>query len=118
MTQGIKFPLKINDSGRFATSSGDDKIKQNLRHIVLTFVAERPYEPAMGSPNYLGLLRAFDTGTGLQLSELLQQTIHEQEPRVQCKVIFRSNTEGRVVFDIVYAIKETGLTGSTRIEVT
>lgn len=110
--QGLKFPLEINANGRFSTQSEKDKLLQNIQHIVLSQVLERDYEPTMGSPSALGLMRSADKSTIQQLMTLLEQSINTQEPRVQAKLFYdekQSNTNtGRYVFIVRFVIKDTG----------
>jgi phage baseplate assembly protein W len=109
--QGLKFPLEITN-GRFSIASERDKLLQNIQHIVKSQVLERDYEPTMGSPTALGLLRNADKSSIQQLISILEQSINTQEPRVQAKLFYdekQSNTlTGKHTFIVRFAIKDTG----------
>ena len=47
--KGLSFPLKFSSRGSFATTSGMDKIKENIRALVLTSVGERVMNPNIGT---------------------------------------------------------------------
>lgn len=65
--KGLSFPLRFSGRGSFATSTGGDKIKENIKAIVLTSVGERVMNPKIGT---MGLTHVFQNMSEGQISLL------------------------------------------------
>lgn len=118
MISGLKFPLTITSLGRFATTTEDDKIQQNLERIANTALRERWMEPNMGTVGYSALFRNVNNDTMNQIKKLVQEAINEQEPRVSAKIIGHGeSTTGKIYFDIYYVRRDIDQAGQLRIEV-
>lgn len=115
---GIKFPPQVDPgTGRFATSSGGQSVKESIYLILMTNRGERWLEPSFGS-NLMSYTFMDVSVTMLSiLSDNIRSLILSQEPRVSdldveidansregCLIIFINytlagvNTQGNMVF--------------------
>lgn len=83
---GLSLPLRIDpDTGGWATTSDDAKIRENLVHILLTSAGERPMRRAFGG----GVQALVHDPDGVVLHSLLRHQITAAiatwEPRVQVR---------------------------------
>lgn len=55
--KGLSFPIKFSPRGSLSTTTGIDKIKENIKAIVLTALNERVMNPGIGAMGYQYLMR-------------------------------------------------------------
>ncbi len=107
---GMKFPPQINPAtGRFVTSSEEDRIRQSIYLILATQITERPMRPDFGS-DMMGLT-FFDINVANvnMVVRSVREQIMNQEPRVDdVRVSVRQGgNRGTILFDINYVITAT-----------
>ncbi len=112
---GMKFPPQINRAtGRFVTSSEDERIRQSVYLILSTQVSERPMRPDFGS-NMMGLT-FFDINQSnvSMVVRSVRDQIVSQEPRIDdVKVDVRHGANrGTIIFNVNYRIRATMTTDS------
>lgn len=56
--KGLSFPLRVGPRGHFIKTTGVDKIKDNIKHIVYTQLGERHMRPNFGTLGHLSLFRS------------------------------------------------------------
>lgn len=82
---GISFPFKFSNLGGVAAVSGEDKIKSNLRALVLSSVNERLIRKQVGSIGYSKVFRNI-TDIGDEIVEtLVGEAIAKFERRIKVK---------------------------------
>jgi uncharacterized protein len=92
---GFGLPFRIDPtSGRVAALSGDDKLRKNIVHILMTSIGERPMRRDYGGglreivhdPNNDALRAVLEHGLG--------QSIERFEPRVRVQRVSVEQEEG------------------------
>ncbi len=68
---GLSFPLRVGPRGSFITTNSIEKIKDNLKAIILTKYGERLMSPSFGSLGYLYLFKNFNP----QVTEAVRATL-------------------------------------------
>ena len=106
--KGLSFPLNFSSRGSFSTTSGMDKIKENIRALVLTSVGERVMNPNIGTMGKSHVFRNIDAQrlslmkhhikTGIELGDRrgvvldLQLSQTDQDGKVLVDVSFKIDT--------------------------
>lgn len=80
--KGLSFPLKFSPRGSLSTSEGIDKVKENIKAIVLTAVNERVMNPSIGAMGYEYLMRNLTPQETSILKHELRLGIEAGEGRV------------------------------------
>jgi len=105
--RGFSIPFRI-DKGRVVATSGLDKLKENIIHILLTSVAERVMRRDYGG----GLRDLVHDPNNDVLRALVQhqiaKSIGQWEHRVQLREVAVRQQEGTLLAEIHYVIRETG----------
>lgn len=60
LLKGLSFPLKFNKRGSLSTTTSVDKIKENIKALILTAAGERLMSPRLGTVGYEHLFRNID----------------------------------------------------------
>jgi len=79
---GFSLPLKITKRGGFSRAIGIDKIKQNLKALVLTSMGDRVMNPNVGTLGYLYLFRNMNFEERNLLEVQLATQLERGEPSV------------------------------------
>lgn len=78
---GMSFPFKFAPTGGVARSEGAEKVRDNLRFLVLTARGERLVRKTVGTVGYRRIFRNM-AGSDVTLIEgLVRKALAEQEPR-------------------------------------
>ncbi|MBR5969445.1 MAG: GPW/gp25 family protein [Lachnospiraceae bacterium] len=107
---GMKFPPQIDPAtGRFATSSEEESIRESVYLILMTQQSERLVRPEFGSGLLAYTFMDMNSGTFAMLSRELTEALSENEPRI---TNVRINLEpddrlGRLLIDIHYTVRAT-----------
>jgi len=80
---GLSFPLKINSRGGFSQSVGVEKIKENIKALILTSVGDRVMNPSIGTLGYMYLFR----NMSFEERSLLETQIASSIERVETRVV-------------------------------
>lgn len=105
---GFAFPFKINPStGGVLTADGSDKIKANIKQLLLTGIGERVMRRKYGG----GIRQLLHDANNDTLRALVQHqiatAIGQHEPRVQVKEIRTSIELGVLTVELYYVIRKT-----------
>jgi phage baseplate assembly protein W len=107
---GFAFPFRIDrDTGRVAAESGDDKLRANIAHILMTGVGERIMRRGYGG----GLRQLVHDPNNNALWAIVQHQVAKAigllEPRVQVQELTLSQSDdGATLFVTVrYIIRNT-----------
>lgn len=107
---GISFPLRIDQSGSFATSSGPDAIDSSLRMVLMTAPGERVMRPKFGCKIWDLLFEPINANTLGLMGEAVREAVGRWEPRVtleDVRVDPDPNTDGQVLIMIDYVVRST-----------
>lgn len=107
---GMKFPPQIDPTtGRFATVSEEESVKESIYLILMTQQSERIARPGFGS-NLLSHTFMDMGNTSISMLKYgLADLIREQEPRIGSVTITTESAEGQGVLfiNIEYTIRES-----------
>lgn len=115
--KGIAFPFRFGAHGHLRRAEGTDKIKGNLRSIVITALGSRPMEPNSGSIGPDGIFR----NATFALVPFLAQQLASGEPRAlidDIQVIEEDPTDpgsGTATIHVSFRIEDTGQTDHIQI---
>ena len=103
---GLSFPIKISSRGGFSTSSGVDKIKENIKALIFTGLGERVMNPSIGSLGYTYLFNNLTINEVSLLKHTIRMGIEEGESRVTVLdlEIVQPDQEGQLFIDMNFRI--------------
>lgn len=106
-TSGFSFPFRINASGRVARTSGPEKLKENIKQILLTGIGERVMRRDYGG----GLRQLVHDPNNDALRAIVQhqvaKAIGQLEPRVQVQDVAVTQKDGKLNVEIRYVVGRT-----------
>lgn len=106
--KGLSFPLRIGPRGSFIESTGIDKIKDNIKAIILTSMGERVMSPNVGSLGYLYLFKSIDSQGGQELQNYIRTGVELSESRVSViSVDLNPTDKGKLLINMTFKI-DTG----------
>lgn len=105
---GFSLPFRIDPTtGRVAWAGGDEKLKENLIHILLTGVGERVMRPGYGG----GMRQLLHDPNNEALRAIVQhqiaKSIGEWEPRVMLQEVVVTQEAGTLVVSLHYVVRRT-----------
>jgi phage baseplate assembly protein W len=107
--RGVSFPLRVDQSGAIAMTSGPSDIDSSLRMILTTAPGERVMRPAFGCRIWELLFEPINANTLGLMSEAVREAVGRWEPRVTVEDV-RLDPEpdkGAVVIRIDYLVRAT-----------
>lgn len=108
--RGIAFPMRVDQSGSIATSSGASDIESSIRMILTTAPGERLMRPAFGCKIWELLFEPINANTLGLMSEAVKEAIGRWEPRVTLEDVRLDPSgqhAGEVLIEIDYVIRTT-----------
>jgi len=104
--KGLSFPLTFSRRGALSTSTGVDKIKENIKAIVLTSLGDRLMNPHIGSVGYHYLFRSIEESERSFLKHQIRQGVESGEGRVTVLdvVVEQPNREGELLISMEFKI--------------
>jgi len=108
--RGIAFPMRVDQSGSIATSSGASDIDSSIRMILTTAPGERLMRPAFGCKIWELLFEPINANTLGLMSEAVREAIGRWEPRVTLEDVRLDpggQHAGEVLIEIDYIIRAT-----------
>lgn len=115
--RGFSFPFRIDSSGGVAQTSGPEKLKENIKHILLTGIGER----VMRRDNGGGLRQLVHDPNNDALRAIVQHQIAKSigywEPRVQVQGVTVTQKDGMLSIEILYVISQTQQLQSTSVPI-
>jgi uncharacterized protein len=104
---GFSFPFRINPAGEISRTSGPEKLKENIKCILLTGIGERVMRRDYGG----GLRQLVHDPNNDVLRSIVQhqiaKAIEQWEPRVQIQGLTVSTDEGTLYIEVRYLIRQT-----------
>lgn len=104
--KGLSFPLKFSGRGSLSTTTGVDKIKENIKAIVLTSVGERVMNPAIGTMGVNSIFQNMEEGQKSLLKHHIKLGIETGESRVSILdlTLKQDAPDGVLLVDMVFKI--------------
>jgi phage baseplate assembly protein W len=108
--RGISFPLRVDQSGAIATSSGPEDIDSSIRMVLTTAPGERLMRPNFGCRIWELLFEPINANTLGLMGEAVREAIGRWEPRVtldDVRVDPSERDSGAVLINIDYTVGTT-----------
>jgi phage baseplate assembly protein W len=108
--RGITFPMRVDQSGTIAMSSGVDDIDASLRVVLLTAPGERVMRPLFGCRIWELMFEPINANTLGLMGEAVREAVGRWEPRVivqDVRVVPDRGDIGQVLIYIDYVVKST-----------
>jgi Bacteriophage baseplate protein W len=108
--RGIAFPMRVDQSGSIATSSGTADIDSSIRMILTTAPGERLMRPDFGCRIWELLFEPINANTLGLMGEAVREAIGRWEPRVvldDLRLDPSGQHAGEVLIEIDYTVRTT-----------
>lgn len=108
--RGISFPMRVDQSGAIATTTGGDDINASMRMVIMTAPGERVMRPQFGCRIWDLLFEPVNANTLGRMAEYVRDALSQWEPRAivdDIVVTPASPDHSRVDIRIDYRIKAT-----------
>jgi uncharacterized protein len=107
--RGIAFPLRVDQSGSIATSTGVEDIESSMRMILTTAPGERLMRPEFGCRIWELLFEPINANTLGLMGEAVRESLARWEPRATVTDIRLdpSHDSGQVLINVDYTVRTT-----------
>lgn len=108
--RGISFPLRVDQSGSIATSSGAEDIDSSIRMVLTTAPGERLMRPDFGCRIWELLFEPINANTLGLMGVAVREAIGRWEPRITLDDVRLDPAEhdsGAVIINIDYTVRTT-----------
>lgn len=108
--RGISFPLRVDQSGSIATSSGPADLDSSIRMILTTAPGERLMRPHFGCKIWELLFEPINANTLGLMGEAVREAVGRWEPRVtldDVRLDPSGQHAGEVLIEIDYTVRST-----------
>jgi phage baseplate assembly protein W len=108
--KGISFPLRVDQSGSIALTSGSEDIDASLRMVLVTAPGERVMRPHFGCRIWNLLFEPINANTLGLMGEAVREAVGRWEPRIELldvRVEPDPGAIGAVKIHIDYVVKAT-----------
>lgn len=108
--RGIMFPLRVDQSGSIAMTSGAGDLSSSIRMVLATAPGERLMRPRFGCAIWDLLFEPINANTMGLMAVAVREALGQWEPRIDVLdvvVVPDATTDGRVHIEIDYEVKAT-----------
>lgn len=108
--RGVSFPMRVDQSGAIAMTSGADDIDASIRVVLLTAPGERVMRPLFGCRIWELLFEPINANTLGLMADSVREAVGRWEPRVELEdVVVESDAaqQGRVLINLRYRVRAT-----------
>ncbi len=108
--RGISFPMRVDQSGALAMTSGVDDIDASIRVVLLTAPGERVMRPFFGCRIWELLFEPINANTLGLMADAVREAIGRWEPRVELEDVELDadpRQQGRVLINMSYRVRAT-----------
>ncbi|BAN02626.1 GPW/gp25 family protein [Ilumatobacter coccineus] len=108
--RGISFPLRVDQTGAIATTTGVDDIDSSIRMVLTTAPGERLMRPYFGCRIWEMLFEPINANTLGLMGEAVRESISRWEPRVHLDDVRLDSSSadvGEVHIHIDYTVRST-----------
>lgn len=108
--RGISFPMRVDQSGALALTSGADDIDASLRMVLITAPGERLMRPKFGCRIWDLLFEPVNANTIGLMAEAVRDAVSQWEPRVtldDVEIDPDPRDHSRVLINLKYRVRLT-----------
>ena len=108
--KGIMFPLRVNQSGSIALTTGADDLGSSIRMVLATAPGERLMRPQFGCRIWELMFEPINANTIGLMGVAVREALGQWEPRIDVEdvdVVPDANSDGRVDIRITYRTRAT-----------
>jgi phage baseplate assembly protein W len=107
--RGISFPMRVDQSGSIATSSGYEDIDSSIRMILTTAPGERLMRPQFGCRIWELLFEPINANTLGLMGVAVREALSQWEPRIELDDVRvrPGDGDGQVLIEIDYVVRST-----------
>ncbi len=108
--RGLMFPLRVDQSGSIAMTSGSADLDSSIRMVLATAPSERLMRPRFGCAIWDLLFEPINANTMGLMAVAVREALGQWEPRIEVDEVVVSPdaaADGRVTIDIVYRVRAT-----------
>lgn len=111
--RGISFPLRFGPLGHLERSGGKDKIKNNIRSVILQEYGQREVNDNFGSVSLASMFRQIDYSLVVLIRDLITESLARHEDRIDSVQIDAEEIEdedgdGKLQVWVRYRVVDTG----------
>lgn len=105
--RGFSLPFRIGEGGGVAMEQGDEKLKENLIHLLLTDIGERVMRRTYGGGMRALLHDPNNDALRAIAQRQIAKAIAEHEPRVQVQSVAVGQQGGTLIAELRYLVRES-----------
>lgn len=108
--RGFMFPLRVDQSGSIAMTSGADDLSSSMRMVLATAPGERLMRPRFGCAIWDLLFEPINANTMGLMSVAVREALGQWEPRINVLdvvIVPDATSDGSVHIEIDYEVKAT-----------
>ena len=108
--KGVMFPMRVNQSGSLALTTGAEQLASSMRMILSTAPGERVMRPRFGCAVWDLLFEPINANTMGLMAVAVREALGQWEPRVTVEDVLvhpDDADQGKVSIDIAYRVKST-----------
>lgn len=108
--RGVMFPMRVDQAGSIAMSSGVDELDSSIRMVLITAPGERLMRPNFGCRIWELMFEPINANTLGLMAVAVREALGQWEPRVDVESVTVDpvdGADGRVLINIVYRVRAT-----------
>ncbi len=106
--KGVMFPLRVDQAGSIAMSSGVEELDSSIRMVLITAPGERLMRPTFGCRIWELLFEPVNANTLGLMAVAVREALGQWEPRVDVESVNVEpvdGADGKVLINIVYRVR-------------
>jgi phage baseplate assembly protein W len=105
---GLSFPIRVDQRGGLALSSGAEDVEEAIALILGTAFGERPMRPEFGCLIHDLVFEAVDAHTIGRVEHAIRDSLDRWEPRIEVLEVEPMRTDdGVLMIEITYVLRAT-----------
>lgn len=108
--RGVMFPMRVDQAGSIAMSSGVEELDSSIRMVLITAPGERLMRPNFGCRIWDLLFEPINANTLGLMAVAVREALGQWEPRVDVESVTvepLDGADGKVLIHIGYVVKAT-----------
>ena len=106
--RGVMFPLRVDQAGSIAMSSGVEELDSSIRMVLITAPGERLMRPNFGCRIWELMFEPINANTLGLMAVAVREALGQWEPRIDVETVTVDPVEGadgKVLINIVYRVR-------------